>query len=45
MSKSMTAACIALAEQRAGKIKAKSSKAAAGKGSKHNSITKKTGNG
>lgn len=34
MSKSMTAACIALAEQRAAKTKAKSSKAGAGKGSK-----------
>ena len=34
MSKSMTAACIALSEQRAAKIKAKSGKAAAGKGSK-----------
>jgi hypothetical protein len=40
MSKSMTAACIALSEQRAAKIKAKSGKAAAGKGSKPISKTK-----
>ena len=45
MGRSMTAACIALAEQRAEKMKKKSSKASAGKGSKPDSITKKKANG
>jgi hypothetical protein len=45
MSKSMSAACIALAEQRAEKMKAKSSKASAGTGSKPTSSPKKKVNG